>query len=148
MTKLHSTEPTSSQDRSGSLSSNQFSNPLILNLQSLVSNYQLPISNSPISNYHLLITILQNLLRRQHPRRAHDSAARMRAAGAEIISFERRAEICPLRRGAQEKDLMQQQLAVKNISARDARDAFDIFRRNDLHAHNTFANVWRILLDG
>ena len=72
----------------------------------------------------------------------------MRAACTEIIAFERGTEVRPLRRGTQEEYLMQQQFAVEDVAARDARDAFDILRRDNLHPDDTLADVRRVLLDG
>ena len=72
----------------------------------------------------------------------------MCAARAKVVAFERGAEICPLRRGTQEEDLVQQQFAVEDVAARDARDGFDILRRDDLHADDAFADVRRVSLDG
>ncbi len=103
---------------------------------------------STTTNYYLLITIFKNLLRRKHPCRAHHSAARMRAARAEVVAFEWGTEVCPLRHGTQEEDLMEQQFAVEDVAARDARDGFDVLRRDDLHADNRFADVRRVLLNG
>ena len=92
--------------------------------------------------------LLQNFLRRQHACRAHHAAAGVCAACAEVVAFERGAEVCPLRRGTQEEDLVQQQFAVEDVAARDARDGFDVLRRDDLHADDGFADVRRVLLDG
>src|SRR5262249_21706192 len=95
------------------------------------------------SPFSILKSILQYFLRCQHPRRAHHASAGVCAAGAEVIAFERGAEVCPLRRGAQEEDLMQQQFAVEDVAAGDTRDAFDVLRRDDLHPDDAFADVWR-----
>ena len=72
----------------------------------------------------------------------------MRAARAEVIAFERRAEVGPLRRGTQEEDLVQQQFAVEDVAAGDAGDGFDVLRRDDLLADDAFADVRRVSLDG
>ena len=57
---------------------------------------------------------------------AATAAARMRAGGPVVIPRQRRAEVCPLRRRPQEEQLVQQQLAVEDVAARDARDALDV----------------------
>src|SRR5687768_13982175 len=76
----------------------------------------------------MLISILQYFLRREHPSCAHHSAAGVCACRAKVVTFERRAEVRPLRGGAQEEDLVQQQFAVKDVAARYARNGFDVLR--------------------
>jgi hypothetical protein len=88
----------------------------------------LTIINRPSSVVYRLHPVLQNFLRCQHPRRAHDPATGVCACRAEVVAFERGAEVCPLRGGSQEEDLVQQQFAVEDVAARDARDGFDVFR--------------------
>src|SRR6185436_17582853 len=96
----------------------------------------------------LEISIFQHFLRRQHASCAHHTSTRVCAACAEVVAFERGAEVCPLRRGAQEEDLMQQELTVEDVATRDAGNGFDILRRDDLHPDDTLADVRRVLLDG
>jgi hypothetical protein len=79
---------------------------------------------------------------------ASAAAAGMRTGRAEVVTRQRCAEVRPLRRGPQEEELMQQQFAVEDVAARDARDGFDVFRRDDLHADDGFADVRRVLFDG
>ena len=43
---------------------------------------------------------------------------------------------------------MQEQFAVEDVATRDARDAFDIDRRDDLFADDGTADVGRVFLDG
>ena len=78
--------------------------------------------------FYFLHSVLQNFFCRQHACRAHHAAAGVSAACAEVVAFERGAEICPLRGGTQEEDLVQQQFAVEDVAARDARNGFDVFR--------------------
>jgi len=108
----------------------------------------LSIVLGPWSIVHRLHSILQCDLCRQLAGRAHDAAAGMRARTSEIISVDRRAETRPLRRRAHEEELMQQQFAVEDVAARDARDAFDIEGRDDLFADDGAADVRRVTLDG
>ena len=72
----------------------------------------------------------------------------MRSARAEVVALERCAEVRPLWGGTQEEDLMQQQFAVEDVTACEARDAFDVLRRDDLHAHDALADVRRVFFDG
>ena len=55
-------------------------------------------------------------------------------ARTEVVARERRAEVGPLRRRAQEEELVQQQLAVEDVAVGDAGDALDVLRRDHLLA--------------
>ena len=49
---------------------------------------------------------------------------------------------------SKEEDLVQQQFAVEDVAARDAHDAFDILRQDDLHADNALVGVRHVFFDG
>ena len=71
----------------------------------------------------------------------------MCARACEVIAVDGRAEARPFGGGAHEEELMQQQFAMEDVAARDARDAFDIDRRDDLFSDDGAADVGRVFLD-
>ena len=71
----------------------------------------------------------------------------MRAGGAVVVAGQRRAEVRPLRRGAQEEELVKQQLAVKDVAAGDTGGVLDVLRRDHLHADDGAPDVRRMPLD-
>ena len=48
---------------------------------------------------------------------------------------------------SEEEQLVQQQLAVKDIASRDARDALDILGRDHLRTDDRAPDVWRVALE-
>src|SRR5258708_37915291 len=71
----------------------------------------------------------------------------MGTARAKVVAREGCPKISPLRSWTQEENLMEQKFTMEDIAARNARDQFDVFGRNDLHPYNGPADVGGILLD-
>src|SRR5439155_15948843 len=70
------------------------------------------------------------------PGRAHDATPRMRPGAALIEAADRRGELRPAGRGAQEEELMQRQLPGEDVALRETGDPFDIEWRDHLPMQN------------
>ena len=75
---------------------------------------------SPAS-YLLPAYLLQDPHRRVPARRAHDAAAGMRRRAAHVEVANRRPVLRPARRRAQEEQLLERQLALKDVAFGQAR---------------------------
>src|SRR6266446_1875029 len=85
--------------------------------------------------------ILQNLHGRIASTRTHDAAARMRGRSAHVEILNWRAILGPARRRPQKEKLFQTQFALKDISFRQTKLAFEIERRQNLSMKNNVTDV-------
>src|SRR5437899_8589614 len=84
-----------------------------------------PVSCSPVS-------CLQDTERRVPARRAHDAAARVRRGAAHIEVADGRLVLRPAGRGTQEEELLERQLALKDVAFRQSPLALEIEGGDDL----------------
>src|SRR5262249_28160390 len=100
---------------------------------------------------HLLCVLppgLRSLLQYPHRRiaawRAHDSAARMRGRSAHVKVANRRLVLRPAWRRTEEEKLLERQLALEDVSFRQAESALDIERRQHLTMQDDVSDVRRV----
>src|SRR5207249_5535497 len=79
------------------------------------------------------------------PRRPHDSATRMRGGSAHPQIPNRRVVLRPARDRPREEQLLQRQLALKDVALCQSEIALEIQRRENLTMPNDVANIRRVL---
>src|SRR5579859_3435373 len=91
--------------------------------------------------------VAENLARRVAPGHAADAASRMSAGTTLVQSLDRGTIIGPVRRRPGPEQLIELQLAVKDVSLRRADDRLDIGRRQHLHADDAAREAGRSLIE-
>src|SRR5262245_6471714 len=124
-------------------------------LMLLLSSRSRPSGSDFASTFYLLPStscllpsasrLLQYPHRRIPARRAHDSSSGMRRGAAHVELSDRRAVLCPAGRGAQEEQLFERQLPLKDVALGQAPLALEIERRDDLAMKNDVADVRCVL---
>ena len=91
------------------------------------------------------VRVGEDLHRRVSSRRAHDAAAWMSGRAAHVQVADRRAVLRPARRGTQEEQLFERQLALEDVPFRQPPFALEVERSDDLTMANDVADVGRVL---
>src|SRR5262245_6113919 len=78
---------------------------------------------------------------------AHDAAARVRGGSAHVEAADRRPVLGPARRGPQEEKLLQRQLALEDVSFREAPLPLEIQGSDDLAVPDDVLEVGSVLRD-
>src|SRR6185369_983451 len=89
--------------------------------------------------------VVEERERRVAARRAGDAAAGVRARAAHPEVSDRRLVLRPARRGAQEEELMERELAVEDVAARDRERLLDVGGGVEVLVEDEVSQVRRIL---
>src|SRR5438270_843160 len=94
-----------------------------------------------------LLPIAQRLMRGIAARRPGNASSRVRSRAAQIKSFDRRAILRPPGHGTHKEELLQPQIAVKNVALGKAVCALQIQRSEHLPRLDRVGNVRGVLGD-
>src|SRR6202034_2284033 len=93
----------------------------------------------------LLLQFLENFPRRVRSRSASQSHPRMRTAPTQIQILDGRAVSGPVEQRTHGKELIERQVTVKNLPARQSVLFFQVQRRDDLVRQNQLRQIRRVL---